>query len=55
MPPDITTHSPVTYAASSEHKKAAAPPISSGTPNLPKGTWERIVSSISEFSWSYKK
>lgn len=34
MPPAAATDSPVIYEASSEHKKATTPPISSGFPIL---------------------
>ncbi len=34
MPPVTVTVSPVMYEASSEHRKAITPPISSGCPSL---------------------
>lgn len=44
-PPSTATLTPLTYFPAGEHRKVATPPISSGSPNLPRGlSWLRLSS-----------
>ena len=46
IPPEASNRCPFTQRASSEHKKATTPPMSSGTPARPSAVWEAIISFI---------
>src|SRR5207248_298520 len=46
-PPSTNWVVPLTWAASSDARKAATPPMSaSGSPSLPRGIWRRSASNI---------